>query len=67
MKTPPPTLEEIRDWPATTSVGQAAKALGISESKLYDLIKRGESPVRVLDFGSKRVVTNSLIRLLEAV
>ncbi|GAB1329875.1 DNA-binding protein [Streptomyces sennicomposti] len=66
MKTQPPTLDEIRGWPATVDIPRAASALGISQSKLYDLIKRGEAPVRVLDFGAKRVVTASLVRLLEA-
>ncbi|MFE2020131.1 DNA-binding protein [Streptomyces sp. NPDC059499] len=62
----PPTLDELRTWPATVDVNQAATALGISRSKLYALIQRNEAPVRVLDFGSKRVVTASLVRLLEA-
>lgn len=60
-----PTLEEIRTWPATVDVTRAALALGIGKSKLYDLIRRGEAPVRVLDYGAKRVVTASLVRLLE--
>ncbi|MFD6974316.1 DNA-binding protein [Streptomyces sp. NPDC059949] len=62
----PPTLDELRTWPATVDVNQAAMALGISRSQLYALIKKNEAPVRVLDFGSKRVVTSSLVRLLEA-
>lgn len=62
----PPTLDELRTWPATVDVNRAAMALGISRSKLYTLIQRNEAPVRVLDFGSKRVVTASLVRLLEA-
>lgn len=61
-----PTLAEVRTWPATVGVPQAAKALGISKSQLYELVKRGEAPVRVLDFGAKRVVTASLVRLLES-
>ncbi|QCR49840.1 DNA-binding protein [Streptomyces sp. SGAir0924] len=61
-----PTLDEIRSWPATIDVALAARALGIGKTKLYDLIRRGEAPVRVLDLGAKRVVTASLIRLLEA-
>ncbi|MEV6752383.1 DNA-binding protein [Streptomyces sp. NPDC051214] len=66
MTSEPPTLDEIRSWPATVGVEQAAKALGISASNLYDLVRRGEAPLRVLDLGSKRVVTASLVRLLEA-
>lgn len=62
-----PTLAEIRTWPATVEVPQAASALGCSKSHLYAQIKRGEAPVRVLTFGTRvRVVTSSLVRLLEA-
>lgn len=63
-----PTLEDVRKWPATVEVTKAASALGCSRSQLYAQIKRGESPVRVLSFGTRiRVVTASLIQLLEAV
>jgi excisionase family DNA binding protein len=61
-----PTLDEIRAWPATISVPQAATALGISHRHLYELIKRGESPVKLAPLGArKRVITASLVRLLE--
>lgn len=61
-----PTLDEIRAWPATVSVPQAATALGVSKSYLHGLIKRNESPVKVLPFeGRHRVITASLVRLLE--
>jgi predicted DNA-binding transcriptional regulator AlpA len=62
-----PTLAEVRNWPATVGVPEAARAVGCSKSQLYDLIRRGEAPVKVLSFGARhRVVTASLIRLLEA-
>ncbi len=62
-----PTLAEVRRWPATVDVTKAALALGISKSKLYDLIKQGQAPVRTLPFGARqRVVTASLVSLLEA-
>ncbi|MFJ4009426.1 DNA-binding protein [Streptomyces sp. NPDC090026] len=62
-----PTLDEIRGWPATCEVTKAAEALGISRAQLYAQIKRGDAPVRVLTFGTRvRVVTASLVRLLEA-
>lgn len=61
-----PTLDEVRSWPATVDVTDAARALGISRSKLYALIQRDQAPVRVLNVGSKRVITASLVRLLEA-
>ncbi|WP_435270615.1 helix-turn-helix transcriptional regulator [Streptomyces sp. 1222.5] len=61
-----PTLDQIRSWPATVDVSRAAAALGCSKSHLYELIKRGEAPVRVLPLGGRhRVVTASLVRLLE--
>ncbi|MFD8739393.1 helix-turn-helix transcriptional regulator [Streptomyces sp. NPDC059618] len=61
-----PTLAEIRDWPATVNVPEAARAIGISKSHFFELIKRGEAPVAVLSFGARhRVVTASLVRLLE--
>ncbi|WP_327302932.1 helix-turn-helix domain-containing protein [Streptomyces sp. NBC_01298] len=69
MRTPtlPPTLAEVRGWSATVSVPQAALALGCSKSQLYELIKRGESPVRILPLGRRYVViTNSLVHLLES-
>ncbi|WP_308401276.1 DNA-binding protein [Streptomyces sp. AC512_CC834] len=61
-----PTLDEVRGWPATVDVARAARAVGISRAQMYRLIAAGEAPVRVLDFGAKRVVTASLVRLLEA-
>ncbi|MFI8279764.1 hypothetical protein ACIGBH_33670 [Streptomyces sp. NPDC085929] len=60
-----PTLAEIRTWPATISIPQAATALGCSKSHLHEAIKRDESPVKTIPFGSRRVViTADLIRLL---
>lgn len=61
-----PTLDEIRKWPPTVDITRAAQALGISRSQMYALVKRGDAPVRVLDVGAKRVITASLVRLLEA-
>ncbi|MEV5678555.1 DNA-binding protein [Streptomyces sp. NPDC052179] len=64
---PGPTLDEVKAWPATVDVPAAAKALGVSRSHLYALVKCGDAPVRTLSFGtSHRVVTASLVRLLEA-
>jgi predicted DNA-binding protein (UPF0251 family) len=61
-----PTLDEIRAWPATVSVPQAATAMGISKTYLHELIKSGQSPVKVLPLsGRNRVITASLVRLLE--
>ncbi|MYV56484.1 helix-turn-helix domain-containing protein [Streptomyces sp. SID3212] len=61
-----PTLTEVRSWPATVSVAEAAHALGVSKSHLYDLVRRGEAPVRIVPLGTRhRVVTASLVHLLE--
>jgi len=66
-KVGPPTLAEVKKWPATVSVPQAAPALGCSRSQLYELIKRGEAPVRTLSYGRRHVViTASLVALLES-
>ncbi|MDI6518133.1 DNA-binding protein [Streptomyces coelicoflavus] len=61
-----PTLDEIKNWPATISVTRCALALGCGKSALYDQIKRGELPVRTIRVGRRTaVVTASLVRLLE--
>ncbi|MGW6891051.1 helix-turn-helix domain-containing protein [Streptomyces chartreusis] len=61
-----PTLDEVRSCPATISVSQAATALGISKSHLHVLIKDGRAPVKLVPLGGRhRVITSSLVRLLE--
>ncbi|MER6557241.1 helix-turn-helix domain-containing protein [Streptomyces sp. NPDC001027] len=61
-----PTLDEVRSWPATVGVPEAARAIGVSKSHLYEMVRRGEAPVKVLSFGARhRVLTASLVRLLE--
>ena len=60
-----PTLADIRKWPATVPVPQGARALGCSGQHLRDRIKRGESPVKTIQLGTRYVViTADLIRLL---
>ncbi|WP_405729377.1 helix-turn-helix domain-containing protein [Streptomyces sp. NBC_00028] len=60
--------ERIRaTWSGTASVEDAAQAFGMSRSKGYDLVRRGEFPCRVLLIGrTARVVTASLLRVLES-
>ncbi|MET7784841.1 helix-turn-helix domain-containing protein [Streptomyces sp. NPDC005388] len=60
--------EHIRaTWSGTASVEDAAQAFGMSRSKGYDLVRRGEFPCRVLLIGrAARVVTASLLRVLES-
>ena len=61
-----PTLAEIRQWPATVSVPTACASLGIGRSHGYELVRRGEFPVRTVALGrSCRVITADLLRLLE--
>jgi predicted DNA-binding transcriptional regulator AlpA len=60
-----PTLAQVRKWPATVSVHDAALALGVSTSAAYDWIKTGEFPCKVLTVRSRtRVITADLVRLL---
>lgn len=61
-----PTLAEVRRWPATVSVADAARAIGCSRSHLYERVKRGESPVKTISIGGTRcvVITADLVRLL---
>lgn len=60
--------EPIRaTWSGTASVEDAAQAFGLSRSKSYDLVRRGEFPCRVLPIGrTARVVTASLLLVLES-
>ncbi|MFI6767269.1 DNA-binding protein [Streptomyces sp. NPDC050355] len=60
-----PTLADIRRWPATVPIPQAAAAIGCSPSHLRERIKRGESPVKTIPLGTRYVViTADLVRLL---
>jgi hypothetical protein len=64
-KSTPPKLADVRNWPATVSVAQAATALGCSKSHLHERIKSGDSPVKTIPFGTRHVViTADLVRLL---
>lgn len=60
-----PTLAEIRRWPATVSVSEAARAIGCSRAHLYERVKRDDSPVKTIALGTRYVViTADLVRLL---
>lgn len=56
-----PTLDEIRCWPATVTVEQAALALGISRASAYEYIRRGTFPARSLKVSGRRVVVTASI------
>lgn len=65
MRSTQPTLADIRKWPATVNVSQAAQALGCSKSHLHERIKQGNSPVKTIPFGTRHVViTADLVRVL---
>jgi hypothetical protein len=60
-----PTLAQVRKWPATVPVPDAALALGFGRASLYEAIKRGESPVKTISVQRRVVVlTADLIRVL---
>lgn len=62
----PPTIDEIRQWPATIDVETAGTAFGIGRTHAYYLAKRNQFPVRVVKIGRLyRVVTAELLALLE--
>lgn len=61
-----PTLDEVRTWPATVSVEQAARALGVSRAHAYDAIRTGQFPARTLSVGRRiRVTTQSVLAVLD--
>lgn len=63
----PPTLEEIRAWPAAVSIPVACSAYGISRSHGFALAARGEFPARTIRCGARWVVvTADIVRQLSA-
>jgi hypothetical protein len=59
------TLGELLALPLMVDIGTAARALGLSRSKGYELARRNEFPCRVLHVGSSyRVPTVELLRVL---
>jgi predicted DNA-binding transcriptional regulator AlpA len=62
-----PTLDQVRQWPATVGIPSASAALGISRSHGYELAARKEFPARLIRAGGRVVViTADLIKLLSA-
>ena len=60
------TLAQVRKLPATVDVPTAASALGVGKSTLYEAIKVGASPVKVITVQRRVVVlTASLLEVLE--
>ena len=66
---PRPTLAQIRRWPPTVDLTDAARALGIGRTTAYDWVREGKFPVPVISVGGQRIRTKvptaALIRLLE--
>ena len=58
------TRAQVEELGVTTDVATAASVLGIGRSTAYELIRRGEFPVRVLRIGTRMQVP--VATLLEA-
>jgi predicted DNA-binding transcriptional regulator AlpA len=56
-----PTLDEVREWPATVSVELGAAAFGCSRAHAYESIRTGTFPARTLRVGNRIVVVTSSI------
>lgn len=62
----PITLAQIRKWPPTCNIEDAARALGVSRSSLYMAVREGVAPVTVITVRRRqKVLTSSLVDLLE--
>jgi Helix-turn-helix domain len=59
------TQEELLALPVTVDVVTAGRAFGVSRDGTYDLLRRGEFPVRTVKVGrSRRVPRAELFRVL---
>jgi hypothetical protein len=66
MRNRPITLAEIRKWPPTCNIEDAARALGVSRSSLYMAVREGVAPVTVITVRRRqKVLTSSLVETLE--
>ena len=59
-----PTLDELRSGPATISVEDAARYLGVSRAYAYTMVREGHLPVIRLGVKRVRVPSAALARLL---
>ncbi len=58
-------LGDVSALPATVSVEQAAEALGVGRSALYEALKCGRAPVPCVTVGrSRRIPTLALLKAL---
>lgn len=59
------SVEDVRRLPVSFSLDISNRALNLGRTKGYDLVKRGEYPVRVLRLGNAyRVTRADLLTLL---
>ncbi len=59
------SYEQVLALPVTVDVVTAAHALGLSRDGAYDLLRRGEFPVRTIKVGRlRRVPRAELLRVL---
>jgi predicted site-specific integrase-resolvase len=66
MRNRPITMAEIRKWPPTCNIEDAAQALGVSRSSLYMAVREGVAPVTVITVRRRqKVLTSSLVETLE--
>lgn len=59
-----PTLDELRSGPATISVEQAARCLGVSRAYGYSMAREGRLPTIQLGTRRVRVPTLALLKML---
>jgi hypothetical protein len=63
---PRPSLDEIRAWPPTVSVPQAARAFGTSKRTMYEALARPDCPVQSVRMNHRiHVITASLVQVLQ--
>jgi len=58
-------IADLEAGPPTLNVPQVARILGVSNSGLYEAIRRGEAPIKTIRvLGRIKVITQSVIDLL---
>lgn len=64
-KSEPMSIEEVLALPASVGMQAACRALGISSSKGYELVRLGKFPCRVLPVGDiNKVPRTEIFRVL---
>jgi predicted DNA-binding transcriptional regulator AlpA len=62
----PPTLDEIKTWPAVVDLVTGGAAFGLGRNKSYELAKAGQFPVPAIKIGATyRVVTSEILAVLD--